>query len=195
MQDIELIEELQSNPEVGLGHLMDQYTGLVLSIIKGKLLTVGTQDDIRECASDVFMEFYQHLEYMDPGRGSVKAYLAIIAKHKAVDLYRKLVSMAARITETDQEWEELEDGKAGPEQEVIERELKEILLRAIDQLGEPDREIFIRKYYLGQRTKEIAEQMNLRENTVDKKISRGLKKLRIMLGGMDCEREDSILAK
>ena len=50
-------------------------------------------------------------------------------------------------------------------------------------LGEPDREIFLRKYYLGQRTKEIARALNLRENTVDQKVGRGLKKLRVWLEG------------
>jgi RNA polymerase sigma-70 factor (ECF subfamily) len=62
-------------------------------------------------------------------------------------------------------------------------------------LGEPDREIIIRKYYFGQKSKEIAGVLNLRENTVDKKISRGLKKLKILLGGVDNGREDKIYAK
>ena len=57
------------------------------------------------------------------------------------------------------------------------------LLEALEGLGEPDREIFLRKYYLGQRTKEIARALNLRENTVDQKVGRGLKKLRVWLEG------------
>ena len=53
----------------------------------------------------------------------------------------------------------------------------------MEGLGEPDREIFLRKYYLGQRTKEIARALNLRENTVDQKVGRGLKKLWVWLEG------------
>ncbi len=58
------------------------------------------------------------------------------------------------------------------------------MINCIHSLGEPDSEIFIRRYYRGQSTKEIAEVFNLKENTVDKRISRGLKKLRNRFGGV-----------
>ena len=36
-------------------------------------------------------------------------------------------------------------------------------------------------YFLGQKSREIARDLNMKTNTVDKKISRGLKKLRAIL--------------
>lgn len=195
MQDIELLNELKSDPNQGLNHLIDQYGGLVYSIIYGKLSSVGTEEDVKECASDVFMEFYQQQEKLDLTKGSIKAYLAVLSKNKGIDLYRKLARNAVRNSDVTEEWEHFEDVTINLEQDVIRKEQKRILLQAISSLGIPDQEIFIRKYYFGQKTKEIAEILNLRENTVDKKISRGLKKLRIMLGGVDFERENNILAK
>lgn len=196
MQDVELLTELQSNPEQGLGYLIDQYANLVYGIIFGKISTVGTAEDVRECISDVFLEFYQQISKVDLEKGSIKAYLAMIAKYKGIDLYRKLVRLAChKIDVYDDEFEQLEDANADIEQDMIRKEEKKILLDAIDSLGEPDKEIFIRKYYMGQKTKEIAEALNLLDNTVDKKVSRGLKKLRIMLGGVRSGREDNLLAK
>ncbi len=195
MQDIELINELKSNPNQGLDHLIDQYGGLVYSIIHSKLSVVGTEEDVKECSSDVFLEFYQQQDKLDLNRGSIKAYLAVLAKNKGIDLYRKLARSALRSSNPAEGLEQFEDIHTNLEQDIIKKEQKKILLKAISSLGIPDQEIFIRKYYLGQKTKEIAEILCLRENTVDKKISRGLKKLRIMLGGVDLERENNILAK
>ena len=50
-----------------------------------------------------------------------------------------------------------------------------------EALGEPDTTIFIRKYFFGQKSSDIALEMNLKPNTVDKRISRGLIKLRKIL--------------
>lgn len=195
MQDMELMDLLGSNPDAGLEQMIEQYSGLVYSIIYTKLSAVGTKEDMKECVSDVFMDFFLRRENIDLNKGSVKGYLAVIAKHKGIDLYRKLARSAGQSADLEERWEYIQDTNVNLEQSVIAREEKSMLLNAIDSLGEPDREIFIRKYYFGQRTKEIAGLLNLRENTVDKKISRGLKKLRLLLGGADDERKNKIYAK
>ncbi len=195
MQDHDLLEELQANPDRGMEQMVGQYTGLVYSIINQKLSTVGTKEDVKECVSDVFMEFYSQRERIDLDRGSIKAYLAIIARNKGIDLFRKLSRTAAHTICLEEDDIEQGQSMAGPEQEVLVKEQKKLLFRAINALGEPDREIFVRKYYIGQKTKEIAEVLDIRENTVDKKISRGLKKLRALLGGVSYEGEDSVLVE
>ena len=63
---------------------------------------------------------------------------------------------------------------------------RETLLWALKELGEPDTQIFLRKYYLGQSTKEIAASLDIKENTIDKKVQRGLAKLRRLLEGGEC---------
>lgn len=195
MQDVELLMEFERNPEQALGYLIDEYADLVFSIIHGKVSTVGTKEDIQECVSDVFMEFYQQISKVNLEKGSIKAYLAIIAKRKGIDLYRKLIRVISHSEDIEEDSERYVDLRTNIEQDMIRKEEKKSILQAMDSLGEPDREIFIRKYYMGQKTKEIAEALNLLDNTVDKKISRGLKKLRILLGGVQNGKEDNILAK
>ena len=110
-------------------------------------------------------------------------------------MYRKLIRVASHNVNLEEENKQYEDMNTNIEQSVIQKEEQEYLLKAMDSLCEPDREIFIRKYYMGQKTKEIAAALNLLDNTVDKKVSRGLKKLRILLGGVENGKEDNILAK
>ncbi len=59
----------------------------------------------------------------------------------------------------------------------------EELVDSILELGEPDSEIFIRKYFFEQRAKEIAKIVHLKEGTIHTKVSRGLAKLKNLLGG------------
>ncbi|AOT70929.1 sigma-70 family RNA polymerase sigma factor [Geosporobacter ferrireducens] len=194
MQDIELLNECKKNPEQGLEYVIEQYVDLIYTIVYGKISTVGTTEDAKECVSDVFMAFYQQIDRINLDKGSVKVYLAMIAHHKAVDLYRKLVRVASNIG-INGELMEYQDCKTDLEHDMLKKEEKKVLLQAIDSLGEPDKEIFVRRYYLGQKTKEIADALNLRDNTVDKKISRGLKKLKFLLGGVQYGREENLLAK
>ena len=196
MEDFDLLKELNANPDRAMESIIEQYTGLIYSIISSKIASVGTAEDVKECVSDVFMDFYRQAKGMDPANSSIKGYLAVIARHKGIDLYRKLAGTASRSVNLDETYDQFADNKLNPEQEVIQKEQRKVLLKAIESLGEPDREIFVRKYFLGQRTKEIAEALYLRDNTVDKKISRGLKKLRILLGGVVHEgTEDNLLTK
>lgn len=192
MDDVDLLNELSINPQKGMETVTDQYAKLVYSIINSKIATVGTVEDVKECVSDVLIEFYRHVNEIDLSRCSIKGYLAVVAKHKGIDLYRKLIGNTERFVCLDEKYEYLKDNKLNPEQEVIRKEEKKILLNAIESLGEPDKEIFIRKYFMGQKTKEIAETLYLRDNTVDKKISRGLKKLRVLLGGVNYEGSEDI---
>lgn len=185
ISDEKLLMLLRRNPEKGLDKLMDIYAGLVYTIVYSKLKTFGTQQDVEECVSDVFYAFYQQSNRIDLEKGSVKAYLSVLARRKAIDTFRK-VSRPVHQT-VSFEVAGLDDS-AGDRQQVeeglIEKETRQLLIQEIKGLGEPDSEILILKFFFGCSTKVIAHQFNLKENTVDKKVSRGLNKLKAGLGGV-----------
>jgi len=182
LDDISIFEKLKENPKDGINDVIDKYSGLVYSIIYSKLSKLGTEEDIKECISDVFLGFYNQIDKIDLEKGTLKAYIAMIANNKAIDFYRRLEKNSIR-TDKYEELSQYKDKSAAPETEIIKKEERKELIDAIHSLGEPDSEIFIRKYYMGQKTKEIANILSIRDNTVDKKISRGLKKLRVLIGG------------
>ena len=76
-----------------------------------------------------------------------------------------------------------------PEQKILLSELREIAHKAVDSLGEPDREIFQRYYFLYQKTEDIATALGLKDATVRTKLARGRKRLRDYLTerGFHCE--------
>ena len=49
---------------------------------------------------------------------------------------------------------------------------------AVKGLGEPDSEIIIRKFYLGESSKQISDRLSMTVSAIDTRTSRALKKLR-----------------
>lgn len=177
--DEDLLKVLKSDAEKGLIRLMDTYIGLVYTIVKNKLGLIYCKEDIEECVSTIFYEFYRQRDSIDLTKGSIKSFLAVIAKRRAVDLYREK-NRPVNSAECIDKNAVGSDAKGN----ITDIETKHVLIEAIKDLGSPDSEIFIRKYYLGQTTKTIAEAFGIKVNTIDKKISRGLVKLRETLGGV-----------
>ena len=89
MDDRELLQILQKNPENGMRLVMKEYTGLCYYIVKQKLADFSAEE-IEECVSDVFLAFYHQYTAIDLERGSIKGFLAVLSRRKAVDRWRKL---------------------------------------------------------------------------------------------------------
>ena len=67
---------------------------------------------------------------------------------------------------------------------ILIEESNSVIINAIKSLGNPDSEIIIRKYYLYQSSKDISKDIGLKVNTIDKKVSRCMQKLKKLLGGI-----------
>lgn len=177
LSDREILNLLETNPDRGLKKLSQAYGGLVYVIVRGKLSALLSEQDVEECVCDVLFEAYEKRGNIRLTGGTLKGYLAITAKSRATDRFRK----ATRGVQTFS----LDDGTA-PEPETGEdmqcsaelTEVQNVLLQAIESLGHPDNEILIRKYYFTQRSREIAKALGMKENTVDQRARRGLERLR-----------------
>ena len=69
------------------------------------------------------------------------------------------------------------------ESELAESELRRELIEAVKALGEPDTSIIIRKYYLGESSRTIADALNMSVSSVDTRTHRALNKLKNLFGG------------
>ena len=172
MEEKKLLELLQKKPDEGMKELMAKYMGYCYTIVKNRL-PYFPQEDIEECVSDVFLDVYRYKEKIDPEKGGLRTFVAVVARRRAADRYQDALEKNSL---------PLEEGMANKEKGLPFEE-KEMLLHAIRSLGDPDEKILIWKFYYGFPTRKIAETLGLKENTVDQKVKRGLDKLRKTLEG------------
>ena len=178
MTDKELLKKLKKDKASGLSAVIDLYSGLLYKIAAGVILPLGTKEDVEECVSDSFLAFYGEIDRIDLEKASIKAYLAIITKRKAIDFYRKLKKASELITQ--------ENAEVLPTAEdfTLTQERKTVLFNALRNLGEPDKTIITKKYYLGETAAEIGESLGMSEAAVQKRLERSKNKLKAELGGV-----------
>ncbi len=169
MTDGDLLALLRDDPERGLAQMIAQYGGYVYTIVRNKLCDAAAREDIEETVSDVFVKLWQWRKAHPDEPANLRALLAIIAKRHAINRFYAITKQPVcdnfeMLLETAQEGSQPDDSV--------------ILMQAVRDLGEPDSEIILRRYYFGQTSREIGTALGLAPNTVDQKLSRGLKKLR-----------------
>lgn len=184
MEDIRLLHLLRKDPNKGMEQLMNQYTGLVCTVVKSKLdESYCLSSDIEDCVAEVFVKFYNDLTDYDPSISSIKSYLCVIARNHAINTARKRSLEGGISFDGEELWQIADDFTV--ESELEGDELRREVIKAVENLGEPDSNIIFRKFYYAQSSKEIAKAVGLSVPNVDTRAHRALNKLRKMFGGKE----------
>lgn len=177
--DIRLMHIMKKDPQEGMRLLLEQYTGLVWHIISAHL---NNPEDIRECVSETFSQFYFRREKYNPQKASLSLYLAAIARRIAVSRYRKEKryhsGLQTRHSSGSPKISVSESICASEHREYSRAELKADLEQAMKELRPDELEIIRMKYYDSMTIREIAASLNLPYETVKKRHHRSLGKLR-----------------
>jgi len=174
MDDSKILLLLKNSPSKGLYEATKKYGGMVEAITK-KILYRNAQD-VEECVADTFVTLWKNTNNVEFQRGTLKGYIACIARNKAIDRYRKLCKES---TDYMEDKDVVSDTDI--EQELVIKSDVEVLQDVINQMGEPDKQIFIRRFFLFEKVKEIATYLELTEKNVENRIYRGKKRLKQVL--------------
>lgn len=164
MEDDVLIQKLTGGDQEAIGYMIDTYGKLLWVIAGGILNNIGMVQDIEECISDVFVEIWQNPKAFVKQKGTLKNYLAVMAKSKALDRYRALSKK--KIVEIDEAVRSSDDDLL---EYVINKEMYASLYEAINLLTEPNREIIIRRYFFEEKPAYIAEKTNISVKEMEKR--------------------------
>ena len=178
MRDEAIIRAIQRGDEGAIAGVITRYARLMWSVAGSVLRGVGSDQDVEECVADVFVYLWQHPDKFDPRRGSLRSWLAVVARSQAVDRCRALARSAAL---------PLDDGafsdQAGLWDGMLREETKAALASAIKTLDQPEQEIFLRRYYYDQKPKEIALALGIPGKKVENTLYRAKRKLRAIIAG------------
>lgn len=178
MTERELRALISRSQQEGFRALFQQYQSYVYAIIWRRICAVGSKEDAEECLSDVFADVFLHFQEIQ--EGTLQSYLAMIANRTAIDCYRKLRSRGMYAS-LDDDTVQVMDSGANVEAVSDAGVQSRMLLEKIRLLGEPDATIILHKYFYERSTAEIAAAVRMQPVTVRVRLSRALKRLRVLL--------------
>ncbi|MBE6067212.1 MAG: sigma-70 family RNA polymerase sigma factor [Clostridium lundense] len=172
MDDKEILLGIQQKNEKCYEILIDKYlryVGAIALKISGDRLNMY---DIEEICSDIFIKLWNIADRITLTGGSLKPYIAITTRNTTLNVLR------SKKINLEEEFEEVVLTKESPENVVILNEERKIIKTVIASLKEPDREIFIRRYFYMEKVKDIASKIGMNEKAVSARISRAKEMLR-----------------
>jgi RNA polymerase sigma-70 factor, ECF subfamily len=133
-----------------------------------------------EVVQDVFVAVWRRADRFDPARGSFGAWLAGIARHRALDELQRRRRAAAAVAVEALLAEAVAAGP-GPDEVALRDERRERVLRALAAVPPEQRRALVLAYFGGLSQREIAERLGWPLGTVKKRVRLGLDKLRASL--------------
>lgn len=175
MNDNELVEGLYKSNLECYELLIDKYSPYVMTVVRKVSAGQLSHGDIEELCADVFIKLWDKRETLNVAEGKLKAYIAAMARNKTVN------ALKAKGKTTGIPLEEDLIDYTSPESEVIQKEDSKLLNEVIATLPQPDREIFIRRYFYMEKVVEISKHLGINVATVGTKLFRSKKKLEAAL--------------
>ena len=156
--------------KVSFDELYQQYYERVLAYMRFR---TGSPDAAEDLVAQVFERAVSHLDDLQ-SPGAVGAWLFRIARNCAADYFRKYRVMVSLDT--------LVDGnhprECSPEEELVAREERMLLLTQLNKLSEREREVIGLKFVACLQNREIARVLHMPEGTVGSLLHRALSRLR-----------------
>ena len=173
------IRYFKKRREDALEYVIDEYIGIVKSIIYNSLKSYNDSQVIEECISDTFLGAFDNAKQFKGDQVDFRKWICTIAKFKAIDKQRKMANSPVMAELEDYQFE-----VNSAEKEFLIKSSMEDLLIMMTKLEQVDRDIFTMKYFLNMRNEEISQRLGLTKASVDNRLYRGKKRLQqIRLGG------------
>ncbi len=174
VQDDEaLMARVAAGDRNALGTVYDLFAPIMMAVAVRML---GGQREAQDLVHDVFLEAWQHAAEFDATRGSLRSWLLLRLRSRALDRLGRAEAQRTLSIETSGP-DEPQD-RVGPALEHADR----IGLReAVEQLEGGVREVLELTYFRGMTADAVAQQTDIPVGTVRSRLARGLRVLRAAL--------------
>jgi RNA polymerase sigma-70 factor (ECF subfamily) len=140
---------------------------------------LGNGAQAQDVVQDVFLRVWRRPDSFDPARGELGSYLRMVARSRALDLWREAQAAGRaqdRLEVVVADEEPRPDGR--PDRTAELGEDREVVRRALGRLPMPQREALVLAYFGGLTADEIARRIHIPLGTAKSRIRLGLDKLR-----------------
>ena len=168
----ELLRRMGAGDRQALAELYGRTRGAVYA---AALAILQNADEAQDASQDAFVRAWEAAGRYRP-QGSPMAWLLTIARNEALSRLRRA---GRQTTLSDGEWDAIPAGAD------VSPEDRAVLQTALARLGADERQIVLLHAVSGLKHRQIAEIMHMPLATVLSKYHRALKKLRVLLKGVD----------
>lgn len=175
LEIVEIIAGIKANQEWACRALIDMYADRLVRVAYGIL---GDHQLAEDIIQDVFIKVFHKISQYHPER-SFYAWIYKITVNECRNNMRKWYYK--RLFFISDYWGQLQGKDKNPEETYLQNESDQELLHQIFSLKRIYREVLILYYYEDFSIKEISEILNINENTVKTRLSRGRQCLKTML--------------
>lgn len=174
------LKELKIKNEKALEFVIDNYSYILVGIINKNLFYLPDRKE--ECLNDCLLAIWENIDSYDEKQAKFTSWIGGIAKYKSLNYIRKYnkdlenIEIDENISQEDTNLDIL-----------IKKEFNKQILDLLSHLSEEDKKIFIEVYFKDKTAKEISQELDLKEEVIYNRLSRGRKKLKMVIGGKNNE--------
>ncbi|AGL00393.1 RNA polymerase sigma factor, sigma-70 family [Desulfoscipio gibsoniae DSM 7213] len=166
----ELVRGIRNKDSAAYEYMICKYTKTVFCLAYNILSESHSKEDIEECVADVFLDAWIKIAEFDEEKANFRTWLLILTKYKALTYRRKKrLSNILDIEDADIK------NDVNLEKLVLLRQDQEQVIKIINSFQKIDREIFVRRFFLGEKISDLAKAFNLSRAAVDNRLLRGRK--------------------
>jgi RNA polymerase sigma-70 factor (ECF subfamily) len=174
--DVLLAARLAAGDDHALAEIFDRHAPAVYG---AALRVLGEGAAAQDVVQDVFVELWSHPGRYDPATGALRTYLAVLARHRAVDLVR---SELRRIARQERHCRlAAGDPHPTPSDVVAASEAAGVVRDAVRLLPAHQRQVIELAYFQGLTCREVALAAGIPEGTAKSRLRLALAKLHTML--------------
>ncbi len=181
MQDAQLepqlVERAKSGERAAFDSLIEIYKGKAFAL---SFSITGNYEDARDILQEAFVKAYVNIRNFRGGAGFYTWFYRILV-NLCRDFLRKRQAKRRFLTE----WEDRDEGtlevidvKPDPSETILNKEIRQMLDKAIDLLPEKQKMAFILKHIQGMKIGEVAAVLNCKQSTAKVHLFRSEKALR-----------------
>ncbi len=176
-EEKKLIKLLKRAPDVGMVQVMDIHAKAVLSICRHILREENLAQD---AAQETFLKLWKYVKDGREITTSLRAFIHQIARNTSLNMLKKAGKDISYGSEEDGIFVETLVAMSGAdlETEWIRRECYRQVREVMTEMEEPDRTIFLLKYFYNFTIREIADALEMKEAKIQSRERRGREKMR-----------------
>jgi RNA polymerase sigma-70 factor (ECF subfamily) len=177
VDELELAARLVAGDQRALGDVYERYVGLVFGLARRILRDDAMAEEVTQ---EVFVYLWEHPARFDASRGTLRAWLGVLAHRRSVDRVRA-EERRSRLEARVEPVETMSAAQAEVDEELSRAWLAGCVRDALDQLPADQRDAVVLAYFGGRTFRQVAIDLAIPEGTAKSRLRLGLAKLDALL--------------